>query len=75
MIALLENARQLAVRQQQRQLAADVVRSCAMFAKSLRHDELGGKLSALSSEIADKNNAVLNDLLDRACYEVIRLVG
>lgn len=75
MVAILENARQLAVRHQQRLLAAKEIRSCAIYARTLSNPEIQEKMLVLSSLLRDKNNVELNALFDQACLDVVRLVG
>ena len=70
-VALLENARDLAVVHQQRPQAASVVTHASEFARSIHQEALADNLLTLAGMVRGKNNLELNERFDDACHSVV----
>ena len=70
-VALLENARDLAVIHQQRPQAAQVVTRASEFARSIHQTALADSLLTLAGMVRGKNSLELNERFDDACHGVI----
>lgn len=65
-MALLNNARKMAVLRQNRRMAADVLHACALYTKSMRFPCDPGIFERLAVSIIDKNNYALLDAFANA---------
>jgi hypothetical protein len=70
LLALLDNARMLAVRHQNRPFASDVVRACSLYAGKTSFPVDTKMLDKLASLIPDKMNDSLNSLFAEAMAAV-----
>jgi len=76
LIALLENARELAIRHQQRTVASDVVLGCRVYANSIRLGLSDDYFLDLAESIKGKNSNVLNehfDFLEAKIFQIAKL--
>ncbi len=64
-MALLQNARKIAILRQDRRLAADAVRACSLYAKGMGFPCDHDLLENLAASIVDKNNYALIDAFDK----------
>ena len=72
LIALLENARMLACKHQDRTVAADVVNGCKVYAETLKLP-LGDNFDDLAEACRAKNPFVLNDCFDQLESKIVAL--
>ena len=72
LIALLENARQLAVTHQDRTVAVDVLEGCRVYASSIRMP-VDDYLADLAEAVKGKNPFELNQYFDRVSQRIISL--
>jgi hypothetical protein len=72
LLALLENARELAVIHQQRTVAADVVNGCRIYANTLRLP-LDETFCDLAEAVRSKNPFALNESFDRVEQKIVSL--
>jgi len=72
LIALLENARQLAVTHQDRTVAVDVVNGCKVYAKAINLP-MEDHFDDLAEAVRAKNPFALNECFDRVEQKIVSL--
>ncbi|MCK9433902.1 MAG: hypothetical protein M0R32_03565 [Candidatus Cloacimonetes bacterium] len=72
LIALLENAMELAVIHQQRTIAADAVRACGIYSENLKTGVAADWFLDLSAAILDKPSVPLSEMFKDVQTEIIK---